>query len=54
MTRSECRSFGSRELAVQYACELLNEGREAGENAPRVGKAYVGGHDIRLIRADLV
>jgi hypothetical protein len=50
---SDVHSFASRELAVQYACALLNQAQEARKTAIRLGQTSVGGHEIRLIRADL-
>jgi hypothetical protein len=52
MTMSDCHSFGSREGAVQYACALINSGTEA--HGIAVGTKDQGGHEIRLIHADLI
>jgi len=53
MAISDCHSFASRELAVRYACALLDQAKEARKSAIRLGRTSVGGHEIRLIRADL-
>jgi hypothetical protein len=50
---SDCHSFDNRELAVRYACALLHDEKEARGSAPGIGKRIPGGHNIRLIRAEL-
>jgi hypothetical protein len=53
MGMSNCHSFGSRELAIRYACGLLDDGKEARRIAPGARKMRLGGHEIRLMRAGL-